>query len=263
MVISFLQKEKILFEKKTDFNDIKVTRYGSTVILYSNFNIRQTQIDLKNPFFPALEYARNTILCLLFFPNPEAILILGLGGGSIPMMMQSVYKETDIDIVEIDPTMFFVAQEYFHCSPSKRLQVLIDDASMYIEKTKKHYDMIIMDAYFGDKQPKSLTNLDFLQKLKTRLSPNGLLISNLMTGNRAAYEDMTRKIGFLFPEVWLLPGDVSSNVLAFACQQSISKGKLIENSFHMQGIVPFDLNLANLAKRLEKWVIKDKEDDIS
>ncbi len=250
----------ILCKKKTDFNDIMVTQEANIITLWSPSTIRQTVIDIDNPIFPYLEYARNFLLCLSFCPNPKSILVLGLGGGSIPVMFNHLCREAYIDVVEIDPEMQLIAKKYFNFFTSSRLQLFIDDAFLFIKNTKKIYDIIIMDAYIGDKLPRPLSTTDFLLEAKMHLSAKGIFTSNLMTGDKVYFNDMIKKIGFVFKDVWLLPGKKSGNTLVFAMNEEISKfeimtqsiSQIVKKLIERQGKIHFDFQIVKLARRLER-----------
>ena len=100
---------KILYQSKSKFNDILVTQEGNILTLYSPPRTRQTTIGTLNSTSSHLEYARNILLGLVFTLNPKNILMMGLGGGSIPMMLTNFNKLLFIDIVEIDPEIADVA----------------------------------------------------------------------------------------------------------------------------------------------------------
>ena len=40
---------------------------------------------------------------LLLNPDPHSILIIGLGGGTLPRTLEKLLPQADIDVVEIDP----------------------------------------------------------------------------------------------------------------------------------------------------------------
>ncbi|MDZ7685664.1 MAG: hypothetical protein U5O39_12160 [Gammaproteobacteria bacterium] len=70
----------------------------------------QTCMDLREPKRLVFPYVRMTLAGLLVEPEPERILMLGLGGGSIPMTLAELYPEAKIDTVEIDEAVYRVAR---------------------------------------------------------------------------------------------------------------------------------------------------------
>jgi spermidine synthase len=66
--------------------------------------------------------------------KPKRILIVGLGGGSIPNFLHKYYPNTHIDVVDIDPLVVKVAKEYLGFREDKTLRVHVADGRAFIEK---------------------------------------------------------------------------------------------------------------------------------
>lgn len=246
-------KKKVLYRKKTAFDDICVEKEGNILTLYSPSSFKQTAINESNPFLPHLEYARNMILGLVFYPHPKSILVMGLGGGSIPMMFHNIYKQTHIDVVEIDPEIAEIAKKYFYFNTSPGLQLHIDDASLFVKKSNKRYDLIIMDAYIGNKLPRSLTTTEFFNEIKRLLSPDGVFVANIMGKSQRKFQRLLKKNGFENKEIWLLPCIRSRNIVVFASKGAyISKKELLFQSDRVQRDISFDFQLINLVRRLRR-----------
>jgi spermidine synthase len=58
--------------------------------------------------------------------RPQRVLIVGLGGGTIPSMFRKYLPDLQIDTVELDPEVVQVAKQYFGfredagCEPTSR-----------------------------------------------------------------------------------------------------------------------------------------------
>lgn len=246
-------KKKVLYRAKTAFNDIWVAKEGNILTLYSPSSFKQTAINESNPFIPHLEYARNMILGLVFYPDPKSILVLGLGGGSIPMMFHNICKETHIDVVEIDPEIAKIAKMYFHFNTSPRLQLHIDDSYLFVKKSNKCYDLIILDAYIGNKLPRSLYTTYFFEEVKRLLSLNGIFIANVMGKDKRRYQKLLKKNGFEHKGIWLLPCTRPRNIVVFASRGAhISKKGLFLQTDRLQKDFSFDFQLMNLTKKLKR-----------
>ncbi len=246
-----MSKEKILYRDITRFNDILVTQEGNILTLFSPATVRQTAMDVNNPFLPHLEYARNTLLALALCPDPETILVLGLGGGSIPMMLANVAGQAHIDVVEIDTEIARVAKKYFYFNTSKRLNLFIDDASLFIKNSAKKYDVIISDAFMGNELPESLSTPEFFRETREHLSLEGILITNLTTGNSLNFKRMLNTISAMFQELWLLPSDSSNNTLVFSMNVKRSQVEIAHNAQVLQKDCPFGFPLGSLTSKLQ------------
>ncbi len=248
-----MSTRKILYQSKSKFNDILVTQEGNILTLYSPPATRQTVVDTGNPTLSNLEYARNILPGLVFTQNPRNILVLGLGGGAIPMMLTNINKLLSIDIVEIDPEIAVVAQKYFHFKTSQKMQLFIEDAFQFIKYSEKTYDILIMDAYIGNDLPQPMSTCEFFKEAGRRLSDKGILIVNLMTTDRLYYKKMLEKISSVFNEIWLLRGNTSSNTIAFAMNRKLSKIEIMLNAICLKRNFPVNYPLLRLVYKIEKF----------
>lgn len=247
-----MAKKKIIYKNKTKFNDIVVTEEGTMLTLWSPSTIRQTAIDSQNPVWPQLEYARNVLLGLALCPKPASILVLGLGGGSIPMMLADINTKATIDVVEIDDVIAMVAERYFHFITTPRIKLFIDDASCFIKHSTKIYDMIIIDAYLGNELPPFFSTAPFFEETSQRLSWEGIVIVNLFSRNKIFFKGMREIMASVFHELWYLPGKRSGNTLVFASKIEQPQKKIICNAEALQKDIPFDFPLVKLTKRLHR-----------
>lgn len=73
---------------------------------------------------------------LLFFitETPLALLVVGLGGGSLPLFIHDHFPKSCIHAVEIDPSMLEVATQWFGFSQSDRMKVHIADGLDFITR---------------------------------------------------------------------------------------------------------------------------------
>jgi spermidine synthase len=128
-----------------------------------------------------------TFAGLLLNAAPENILVLGLGGGSIPTTLSQLFPDATIDVVEIDRAVVKVAKAFFHFAESEKLAVDVRDARVFIKRAglrQVKYDYIVLDAFNGDYIPEHLMTEEFLREVKAILSPNGVLIANTFSTSK-------------------------------------------------------------------------------
>lgn len=108
-------------------------------------------------------------------PTGKHCLVLGLGGGSIPMW----YEERGIktDVVDINPLIAGIAERYFGFRTSG--DMIISDARYYLSRTEKKYDYIIVDVANGDMTPSHIMSLECFRLIKERLTERGILAVNM------------------------------------------------------------------------------------
>lgn len=240
----------IIHRQKTGYNDITVTRDGKIVTLWSPDGVRQTAIDERRPGVPSLEYAFNTGLALAFCKHPERALVLGLGGGAIPMMFRRLVPSMQVDVVEIDRDICDVATQYFGFSPDDALKLFVDDAADFVGHVESRYDIIVLDAYVGSEIPSALTSDGTFLKACNALADGGVFVANLWSSKR---DHLNRVLGAIrrhFSDLRLLHGKRSQNVLAFAAAQPIDDEAVLRKAGEIQPHLPLRMPLAGLARQL-------------
>ena len=113
--------------------------------------------------------------------HPKRILIVGLGGGTLPSALVALLPQAEIDVVEIDPAVLRVAQDYFRFAPSPRLRVHAADGRAYVERMvreKRQFDLVMLDAFDFSYIPRHLMTQEFLEQTKRILAPDGVLAAN-------------------------------------------------------------------------------------
>ena len=153
----------------------------------------QSKMALRNKSRLLFHYTICSTLGFVLFREPkkevENILMIGLGGGSIPRFIRKYFPYTRIDVVDIDPLIVDIARKYFFVRQEDGLKIYIEDGRKFIETVRKTYDIVILDAFGEDNEiPSQLTSIEFLRRVKSHLSPKGILITNLIINDKKKYE---------------------------------------------------------------------------
>jgi spermidine synthase len=152
---------------------------GRRVSLRFNMDSIQSTMHLDDPTRLELEYTRTMMLFLLFNAVPRAILMIGLGGGSLPKFCHHHLPDADITVVEINPAVIAL-RELFQVPPdSARFRVLEDDGARHVRATGVRYDVILVDGFHAEGQPEALGTQDFYDACRAILQPEGVLVVNL------------------------------------------------------------------------------------
>ena len=191
----------VIHEEVSEFSKIRVRgKKSQRHLLFvsdSGGEGLQSSIDLKEPGELQVPYTRWLFASLLFKPRQEKVLIIGLGGGGMVRFIQGNLPETHVDVVEIDPAVVAIADQYFETRPDEQTNIYTEDAFVYIEESKQKYDVIYMDAFLRpgvDSEAGSATarlrTVEFVRQLKARLKPDGLLACNLVTRRKTTPADL-------------------------------------------------------------------------
>lgn len=225
----------IVYQKETPYSHLDVVDQGSRRILYLN-GLPHSGMDLADPTGLVFAYTTYFHLGVLANPDIESVLFVGGGGFSGPKNFLSTYPDVSVDVVEIDPDVIEVAQRYFSVQPSARLAIVNEDARIYLTRTEKLYDLIILDAYAKTYVPFHLMTTEFMQIIDSRLTPRGVAVSNLIgslygdTSDlvRAEYKTITLVIPNIavFTTTTAFVGSVQNIMLVFAKPASPSLSQL-------------------------------------
>lgn len=109
-------------------------------------------------------------------PGGKNCLVVGLGGGIVPSWYAAQGIQTEV--VDIDPKVAGLAQQYFGFNPS--IAVHVEDARYFLNRSTQRYDYVVLDVFNGDTTPGHVLSLEAMQLLKARMTPNGVLAINLM-----------------------------------------------------------------------------------
>src|SRR5258706_5115702 len=223
--------QTVIYEKASPYNTVIVTEdyKGLRTLLFERGGGRQSVVKPGDPDHLELAYARVALAGLALCEEPRRILVVGLGGGSLPMFLRKHYPAAGIDVAEIDPDVVDVAKKYFGFREDERMHAYIGDGRQFIENVRQGYDIIFLDAFGARDVPKHLTTLEFLQITRRALKPNGVVVSNIWRpASNPLYDSMVRTHQEVFEELLILdvPGDVNNIFLALARRQPPAQNEL-------------------------------------
>ncbi|XP_023410015.1 eEF1A lysine and N-terminal methyltransferase isoform X3 [Loxodonta africana] len=173
-----------------------------------------------------LALLRNSELLL---ETPLALLVVGLGGGSLPLFVHDHFPKSCVDAVEIDPSMLEVATQWFGFSQSDRMQVHIADGLDYVTslarggEARLRYDVIMFDVDSKDPTlgmscpPPAFVDQAFLQNVKSILTPEGVFILNLVCRDSGLKDSVLAGLKAVFPLLYVRRIEGEVNEILF-CQ---------------------------------------------
>jgi spermidine synthase len=210
----------IVFELTSPYHHIRVTdEQGIRTLSFDGS--RETRMSLLDPSKGHFEYTEYFHMPWLWHESITNVLMIGLGGGSTQRAFQRHHPGVTVETVEIDPAVYQVAQRFFQLQESPTLKVRIADGRVYLRRSDRHYDLIIMDAYtagrYGSFIPYHLVTEEFFRLANDHLTTNGVLAYNVigtLQGWRADILGAVYKtMKAVFPQVYLFPSTESQNVV--------------------------------------------------
>lgn len=114
------------------------------------------------------------------------VLILGLGLGSIPYMLE---KKFGVDFhytaVEIDEEVARLAHTYTLQNLRSPMETIIADAHDFIMQNDDTFDLICMDVFVDDVIPQKFHKENYLSALGSALGKDGILLFNRLSRTKA------------------------------------------------------------------------------
>lgn len=135
------------------------------------------------------------------------LLLIGLGGGSLPMFIDTHFPRIFTTVVELDQNIVDVAKNWFCYQESERMALIVDDGLKVLKENSKEYDIVVFDI--DSKQtskalscpPPAFVEKKNLELVRASLSLGGLFILNLVCRDKKQSEEVIQTIQKIFPEV--------------------------------------------------------------
>ena len=197
------QSPRVLHTEQSKFEKIVVyEQAGDRCMKFGSLESsgRQTCLNVEKPKTLLFDYTRMMLGALYLKPDVQRILIVGLGGGSLPTALHSLLPQAQIDTVEIDPAVVAVARRYFHYKTDALQQVHVADGRAFVQQAVRNnvrYDLVMLDAFDVNYIPPHLLTREFLTEVKRLLTPDGVLAANTFSAS-SMYEDESETYAAVF-----------------------------------------------------------------
>lgn len=137
----------------------------------------QTLINRRHPERSGLRYIQPLTLAARAMPG--MCCLLGLGGAGVAHALTLCFRDVQIDAVESNLDVIDIASEWFMTAQLKHLQVIHQDAFLFIQHTEKRYQHLIIDLFNANSFPVHCNNAEFFEHCQRVLLPGGILAVNL------------------------------------------------------------------------------------
>lgn len=235
LAVAAVAEDRVLYEKDSPYNTIIVTESvtGLRTLRFERGGARQSVIKPGDPDHLELPYARVVPVGLACVAKPQRVLIVGLGGGSIPMFLRKHFSQMEIDVVDIDPDVVAVAKRFFEFQEDDKLHAYVEDGRTFIEKRPNRYDVIFLDAFGSESVPYHLTTREFLQAVRASLRPGGAVVGNIWSRpSNTLHDAMLITYQAVFPELCLVdvPGAGNRILIALHGKLGLTRDSLAQRA---------------------------------
>ncbi len=213
------EEEKTIFTKVTPYATIivKKSNRGLVTLWFSGAKYPDSTVKLGDPDHIEYEYAQAITAALVLAREPKRVLVVGLGGGTLPTFFRKQYPRMVIDTVDIDPGVVDVAKKFFGFREDAAMHAYVEDGRRFIEKCVTPYDIIFLDAYGSENIPYHMATKEFLQAVRRALTPNGLVAANIwVPADNRLHDEMVRTYQEVFGSVYLVETAYGPNEIVLA-----------------------------------------------
>jgi spermidine synthase/MFS family permease len=170
----------------------------------------QSGMYLDDPYRTRFSYSDYLHLGLAYKPDAKKVLVIGLGGAAVPKRIWRDFDDVQLTTVELDPEVVETAYRWFELPRDPRIDVEVDDGRRFLQRhADERYDVIMVDAFYSDGVPFHLTTLEFVELMRDRLTPGGVIATNVIGAVTGGSSQITRALwrtyGAVFPTVELHP----------------------------------------------------------
>jgi len=203
----------------------------------------QSRMRLDDPYALIAAYTRQMMSFLLFDPDPEHVLLIGLGGGSQAKFCYRHLPQAQITVVEIDARVIALREEFSIPPDDRRFRIVHDDGARYIAAHQQRVSAILIDAFDQAGIAPSLATPEFFRHASGLLLPGGALIMNLH-GDPGRFDGHLQRVREVFGDRALLvevTGNDNLLLCAFAAGGVSPAAKhLFLRARHLQSKIPLN-----------------------
>lgn len=262
--------------------EARETRYHRMLVVedsdsrYLRFdNSFQSGMWLDDPYRTRFAYSDYLHLGLAYNPSATRILVIGLGGAAVQKRLWRDFDDVEVTTVELDGEVVEASRRWFGFPDHPRLPVEVADGRRFLDGNDTRWDVIMVDAFYADGVPFQLTTLEFVELMRARLAPGGVVATNVIGALAGPESRLTRALvktyGTVFPTVELhpvyedaqdrRPGDIRNIVLVGTERASPSTERLSETWGEVRRTRAPEAPDLNAAAR-DRWEAQLRIDDV-
>ena len=211
--------EKTLYRKASPYATLVVTEdeQGLRTLRFGDDPAAQSIVKVGDPDHVEFAYVQAMLVTLSMVKEPQRVLVVGLGGGSLPSLLRKHYPRMTIDVVDIDADVVAVAKKFFGFREDAALRVYVEDGRHFIERCKRPYDIIFLDAYGVGDIPYDLATKEFLLAVRRTVGPKGVVAGNVWSRNcNILHDAMLRTYQEAFDDLYVIEATESENEIFLA-----------------------------------------------
>ncbi|MFC1976729.1 fused MFS/spermidine synthase [Chloroflexota bacterium] len=176
---------RMTMRKESNYHTVKVYQNENNVKSLSLDHLIHSYTNPDDPTVLVYDYIKVFVEIgdYLARENPAPrILHLGGGGYTFPRYIETVYRGSINEVVEIDPVVTKVAHEELGLPLDTSIKTYNQDARLFLiqRKTGAKYNIVIGDVFNDHATPYHLTTLEFDKLVKANMEKDGIYLINII-----------------------------------------------------------------------------------
>jgi spermidine synthase len=245
-------KDGLIAHTETAYNDIFVGKVETLLKMsfqWKGWYFYESAVNLVDADDLPMLYARVVGLAAIYPHDIKRVLVLGLGGGAVPLYLARFLPDATVDSVEVDPGVIEAAKKYFGLRETERFHLIEGDGRIYLNRHSEKYDIIVLDAFSGSYIPFHMMTKEFYQLVREHLAPHGVVAINILPSVKL-YDSNVRTLKLVFDNLdFFDSGDKTideSNVIVFGRLDAASEEQQRQQAAAAQRRYNFHFDLSQL-----------------
>ena len=219
----------------------------------------QSEMSIDAPDELVIPYTTDMMCFLLFDPQPARIGMIGLGGGSLAKYCYRHLPQADITVVEIDPEVIALRNEFAIPADDGRFRILQGDGADFVAGEAGRFDVLIADGFDVGGLPTRLGNREFYDNCFATLTDGGIVAVNLWFGHPRYDQSLEHLRASFDDRVVVLTADDNLNRVAFAVKSEHFPPSSATIRHHAKQLVTHTLNFQAKANKLIRALAAARE----
>lgn len=165
---------------------------GKERTLYFDVLNTQSSMLLDDPFKLHLSYTQAMMGFKLFQQDPQTIVVVGLGGGSLSKYCFQRFPQARIRTLEISEKVIALREKFHVPADNEHFEIIHTDAATYMADAAVQSDVILLDGFDINGLPEALCSLSFYSDCHAALNDEGLLVANLLQTDSRVHRHIDR-----------------------------------------------------------------------
>ncbi len=239
---------RLVHARRDEWGLIEVVDHGDRRCLHFGTPVQQSCLRCDGSSRPAFVHDEMLLLGAALHADPRAILLLGLGGGTVARHLHERLPQARLQAVERREAVIDVAMEWFGLPADERLVLYSAEADLFLREVTAAHDLLLVDLFDGQGLDETAQRGAFFVRCHDRLRSGGLLAVNLWRDEREACLAACDALEVVFEgRVWYLD-EAEGNTVAYAFRDRLPQ----LDASQRQRATALGLDGAGLQRRLRR-----------